>query len=90
MLKKDFLFARDVSLENPANSDLCFQLASLHSVSSGVTDKPGKLCYIFTNSNDLRWLTFLLGSLTVTHTVMLFWIYLFLLMLVFFLQWLSL
>ena len=57
---------------------------------SGVTDKPGKLCYIFSNSNDLRWLTFLLGSLTVTHTAVLFWIYLFLLMPVFVLQWLSL
>ena len=38
----------------------------------------------------LRSLTFLLGSLTVTLTVLLFWIYLFLLTLVFVLQWLSL
>ena len=38
----------------------------------------------------LRWLTFLLGSLTVILTVLLFWIYLFLLTLVFVLQWLSL
>ena len=37
----------------------------------------------------LRWLPFLLGSLTVTLTVLLFWIYLFLLMLVFVLQWVS-
>ena len=37
----------------------------------------------------LRWLTFLLESLTVILTVLLFWIYLFLLMLVFVLQWLS-
>ena len=37
-----------------------------------------------------RWLTFILGSLTVTLTVLLFWIYLFLLMLVFFLQLLTL
>ena len=37
-----------------------------------------------------RWLTFLLGSLTVTLTVLLFWIYFYLLMLVFVLQWLSL
>ena len=36
----------------------------------------------------LRWLTFLLGFLTVTVTVLLFWIYSFLLMLVFVLQWL--
>ena len=37
----------------------------------------------------LRWSLFLLGSLTVTFTVLLFWIYLFLLMLVFVLWWLS-
>ena len=45
---------------------------------SGGTDRPGEL------------LTFLLGSLTLTLTVLLFWIYLFLLTLVFLLQWLSL
>ena len=38
----------------------------------------------------LRWLTFLLASQTVVVTVLLFWIYLFLVMLVFALQWLSL
>ena len=38
----------------------------------------------------LRWLTFLLGSQTVIFIVLLFWIYFFLLMLVFALQWLSL
>ena len=38
----------------------------------------------------LRWLTFLLGFQTVILTVLLFWIYLFLLTLVFVLQWLSL
>ena len=38
----------------------------------------------------LRWLTFLLGSQTVILTVLLFWIYLFLLTLVFVLKWLSL
>ena len=38
----------------------------------------------------LRWLTFLLASLTVTLTVLFFWIYLFLLKSVFVLQWLSL
>ena len=35
----------------------------------------------------LRWLTFLLRSLTVTLTVLLFWIYFYLLTLVFVLQW---
>ena len=38
----------------------------------------------------LRWLTLLLGSQTVILIVQLFWLYLFLLMLVFVLQWLSL
>ena len=38
----------------------------------------------------LRWLTFLLGSLTVTQTVLLFWIYFFLVALVSVLQWLFL
>ena len=33
MLKKDFLFARDLSLENFADSYLCFRVALLHSVS---------------------------------------------------------
>ena len=37
----------------------------------------------------LRWLTFLLGYLTVTFAVLLFWIYIYLLTLVFVLQWLS-
>ena len=37
----------------------------------------------------LRWLTFLLGSQTVIFTFLLFWIYLFILTLVFVLQWLS-
>ena len=37
----------------------------------------------------LRWLIFLLGSLIVTLTVLLFWIYLFLLTPVFVLQWIS-
>ena len=38
----------------------------------------------------LRWLTFLLGSLPVVLTVLLFWIYFFFLTLVFVLQWFSL
>ena len=38
----------------------------------------------------LRWLTFLLASQTVILTILFFWIYLFLLMLVFVLQWVSL
>ena len=37
----------------------------------------------------LKWLTYLLASQTVVFTVLLFWVYFFLLMLVFGLQWLS-
>ena len=49
-------------------------------------------CVIFFLSHItlLRWLTFLLGSLTVALSILLFWTYFFLLRLVFVLQWLSL
>ena len=50
----------------------------------GGTDRPQS------QTTLLRWLTFILRSLTVAVTVLLFWIYLFLLVLVFILQWLSL
>ena len=60
----------------------------------GGTDRPDELCYNFSHNLSpmtlLRWFTFLLRSLTVTLTVLLFWIYLFLLMLIFVLQRLSL
>ena len=60
-------------------------------ISSGGTGRPGELCYNFTfQTMLLRWLTFLLGSLTVTLTILRFWIYFFLLTVVFVLQWLSL
>ena len=61
-VKERLPFARDLSLENSADSYLCFRLAQ--------TTLP-------------RWLTFLLGSQTLTLTVLLVWIYLFLLTLVF-------
>ena len=49
-----------------------------------------ELYYNFSISNDLlKWLTFLLASLTVSLTVLLFSIYAFLLKLVLVLQWLS-
>ena len=58
---------------------------------SGGTDTPDKLYCNFSlfQINLLRWLTFLLGSLTVTLAVVFFWICLFLLTLVFVLQLLS-
>ena len=53
------------------------------------TDRPGELCYNFSILNYLTQLSFLLGSLNVTLTALLFWIYFYLLMLVFVLLWLS-
>ena len=58
---------------------------------AGGTDRPGELCYSSISEMILlRWLTFLLEFQTVILIVLLFWIYLFLLTLVFVLQWLSL
>ena len=58
---------------------------------SGGTNISGELCYNFSISNKLTQIVnFPLRSQTVIVTVMLFWIYLFLLTLVFVLQWLSL
>ena len=57
---------------------------------SGQTDGPAELCYNFSISNYLtQILTFLLGTLIVTHTVLFFWIYFFWHW-YFVLQWLSL
>ena len=55
------------------------------------TDRPGELCYNFSISNDFtEMVNFVTWIPTVNCPVLLFWIYLFLLMLVFVLQWLSL
>ena len=56
---------------------------------SGGTDRPGEVCHNFSQTNLLRWLSFLLRSQTVSLTVLLFWISFFLLTLVFSLQWFS-
>ena len=55
---------------------------------SGGTERPGKLFYNFSISNDLMQMVNFPTQISVTLTV-LFWIYLFLLTLVFVLQWLS-
>ena len=59
---------------------------------SGGTQRLGELFYNFSILNDLTQVVNFptLRSPTVTLTVLLFWIYLFLLMLVFVLQWLAL
>ena len=58
---------------------------------SGGTERLDELFYNFSILNDLTQVVNFptLGSSTVTLTVLLFWIYLFLLMLVFVLQWLA-
>ena len=71
---------------NPRASVFVFRDFKVHH-----KDWPGVLCIIFPSQmTSLRWLTFLLRSLTVTLTLLLFRIYLFLLMLEFAVQWLSL
>ena len=80
---------------NPSANVFVFGYFNIHHKNwlsySGRTDWPGELCYNFSFSNDLtQMVNFLLGSQTVTLIVLLFWIYFFLLMLVFVLQWLSL
>ena len=57
---------------------------------SGGTERPGKLFYNFSISNDLMQMVNFPTQISVTLTALLFWIYLFLLTLVFVLQWLSL
>ena len=144
-VKKGLPFAQKLSLENSADSYLCFRLALLHSESyffflylspslsactisdsissnvdevlsvcqsahvlvfgdfnvhhkdwltdSGGTDRSGELCYNFAVvliSNDLTVCFNLKRSQTVILTVLLFWVYFFLLTLAFVIQWLSL
>ena len=55
-VKEVLPFSWDLSLESSADSYLCFWLALLHSVPyffSSEIDRPGELCYNFSNSNDL-------------------------------------
>ena len=86
----------EVLLINPSANVFLFRDFSVHHKDwltySGGTGRPGELCYNFSISNDLpqMQLTFLLGSLTVILTLLLFWIDLFLLLLVLVLQWFSL
>ena len=142
-VKKGLPFARDLSLENSADSYLCFQMFYFTQCLTSFSSIDHLLCYcarflilfhltqirfsrstlllmclsletstpiirtalpflgelidllnsviIFLSQMTLpRLLTFLLASQTVGLTVLLFWIYLFLVMLVFALQWLSL
>ena len=119
-MKEGVPFAQDLSLENSADSTLCFRMALLHSVSyllflfpssslftvfDSISSNIDEVLSINTSVNMFvfgdfnahhkdwltysggtdrpRWLNFLLGSLTMTLTVLLFWIYFFLLTLVF-------
>ena len=133
-VKEGLPFARDLSLENSADSYLCFRLALLHSVSyffflfrspssalctvfysisSNIDEilsiNPSANVFVFGDFNvhhedwllmelidlvnsviiflsqmtSLRWFNFLLGSQAVILTILLVWIYFFLLRLVF-------
>ena len=87
-VKEGFPFAWDLYVENSMDSYLCFWLYfndhhKYWSIYSGGTDRPGELCDFLSQMTLLRWLTYLLWSLTVTVTVLLCWIYFYLLMLVF-------
>ena len=59
---------------------------------SGATDRSGELCYNFFISNDLNQMVNFPTRISDcnSHSVLLFWIYLFLLTIVFILEWLSL
>ena len=58
--------------------------------SSRTDGLPNTVIILLSQKVLLRWLTLILGSLTVTLIVLLFWIHFFILKLVFVLQWLSL
>ena len=78
----------EVLSSNPSANVFVFGDFSVHhkdwlTYSAG-TDRPGELFYNLSVSNDLT------QMVNMILTVLLFWIYLFLLMLVFVLQWLSL
>ena len=85
----------DVLSINPSANVFVFEDINVHhkdwlSYFDG-TDRPGELCYNFSISNDFtEMVNFVTWIPTVNCPVLLFWIYLFLLMLVFVLQWLSL
>ena len=140
-MREGLPFTPDLSLENSADSYLCFRLVLLHSLSylsflywspslslcmvfysilstideflsinlfanvfvlgdfnthhknwlaySGRTDRPGELCPNFSISDDLtQMVNFPTQIPDCDYTVLLFWIYSFLLMLVFVIQWL--
>ena len=85
----------EVLLINPSDNVLDFGDFKVHCKDwltfFGGAGRPDELCYNFLSKTILlRCLTFPLGSQTVIIAVLLFWIYLFLLMLVFVIQWISL
>ena len=84
----------EVLLINPSTNVFVFGDFNIHHEDwltyTGATDKSRELCYNFSISNDLTHMVdFPIRILTVILTVLLFWIYLFLLTLIFVLQWLS-
>ena len=73
-----------------AFSDLTCNLEDTAPIQVELIDLVNSVIIFQSQVTLLRWLTLLLGSLTVILTVLLFSIYLFLLTLVFVLQWISL
>ena len=79
----DFVLSEVFSI-NPSVDVFAFADFNVHckdwlTYSAG-TDRPGELVIIFLpKTASLRWLTLLLGSLTITLIVVLFWSYFFLL-----------
>ena len=100
-VKEGIPFAQDLSLENSANSYLCFQLTLLHSVSYFLLSQSpsSPLCMVFysvsSNINEVLSVNssanvFVFGGFNVHHKDWLILVELVDLTLVFILQWLSL
>ena len=95
MVSDSISSTKDVVLSiNPSANVFVFGDFNIHHkdwlIYAGVIHRSGKLCYNFSISNDLTQMVNFPTQTPVILTALLFWIYFFLLMLVFVLQWLSL
>ena len=86
-------YAQFLILFHPSANVFVFKDFNIHHKDwptySGGTDKPGELCHNLSVSDYLTHMVNFPTRIPVTLTVRLFWIYVFLLMQVFVLQWLS-
>ena len=90
------LIVNGVVLINPSANMFFIRDFTVHhkdwlTYSSG-TDRSGEIYnnFLLSQMTSFRWVTFLLMSLSVTLTVLFFWVFLFLMTLLFALQWLTL